>query len=179
MHIPKTNPLHQLLDIDHEIIPYYDHCAYCTKPQASHQCSRCKFVRYCSRDCQAQAWRGGPMTIIGTMCSTTTTKKKTTNEYYPHKKSCVKAQRYSLHEAMHGNDGFYITSEECQLIANSLQLVVAAAATTTATTAAITDAARYNNSNSNSVTNNDDADLLRCFRVYFESVQALDGCFML
>ena len=103
----------------------------------------------------------------------------TGTEYYPHKKSCVKAQRYSLHEAMHGNDGFYITSEECQLIANSLQLVVATTAATTTTV--ITDAARYNNSNSNSnsVTNNDDADLLRCFRVYFESVQALDGCFML
>ena len=78
--------------------PHFDHCANCTKllPKMN-QCSRCKMVKYCSRDCQALHW------------------KKV------HKSSCVKAQPFSLYKCMNGNDGFHVSPEECQ----GLQLALA------------------------------------------------------
>ena len=77
--------------------PRYDRCANCTKlfPTMS-RCSRCKIVKYCSRDCQSSHW------------------KKV------HKQSCVKAQPLALYKSMNGNDGFLMTPDECKVLANAL-----------------------------------------------------------
>ena len=77
--------------------PRYDRCANCTKllPKMS-RCSRCKIVKYCSRDCQSSHW------------------KKV------HKQSCVKAQPFALYKSMNGNDGFLMTPDECKGLAEAL-----------------------------------------------------------
>ena len=80
--------------------PHYDHCANCTH-KAIHstmkRCSRCKMVQYCSRNCQAQHWKA---------C---------------HKQSCVSAQTHrTLREALQTNDGFLVTSDECQVLSTAL-----------------------------------------------------------
>lgn len=77
--------------------PHYDRCAKCTKlfPNMN-QCSRCKIVKYCSRECQSSHWRK------------------------VHKESCTKAQILPLYKIMNGNDGFLISPEECR----ALQLVL-------------------------------------------------------
>lgn len=77
--------------------PRYDRCANCTKllPKMS-RCSRCKIVKYCSRDCQSSHW------------------KKV------HKQSCVKAQPFTLYKSMNGNDGFLMTPDECKGLAEAL-----------------------------------------------------------
>ena len=35
-----------------------DICTQCGKPEAKKRCSQCKFVFYCSADCQRAAWPG-------------------------------------------------------------------------------------------------------------------------
>ena len=77
--------------------PRYDRCANCTKllPKMS-RCSRCKIVKYCSRECQSSHW------------------KKV------HKQSCVKAQPFALYKSMNGNDGFLMTPDECKGLAEAL-----------------------------------------------------------
>ena len=111
--------------------PRYDRCANCTKP-ANLQCARCKVVKYCSRDpCQSSHW------------------KKV------HKNSCTKAQHFSLWKSLHGNDGFYISPEEC-----------------TALQSALSNALIH-------PTNSQDANVIRCFQAYFGAVANLGGCFVL
>eukprot|EP00536_Pseudo-nitzschia_multiseries_P001996 jgi/Psemu1/301159/fgenesh1_kg.26_\ len=91
--------LSALLNQDDENTPYphFDHCANCTKllPKMN-QCSRCRMVKYCSRECQSSHW------------------KKV------HKSSCVKAQPFSLYKSMNGNDGFHVSPEECRGLQLSL-----------------------------------------------------------
>jgi hypothetical protein len=85
---------------EEEPIPHYDHCANCTTAALTTKklrCSRCKFVSYCSKECQAQHWKS------------------------VHRNSCVPAQEVTLEEAMSTNDGFYITPEECLTISASLR----------------------------------------------------------
>ena len=85
---------------EEEPIPHYDHCAHCTAALLSTKklrCSRCKFVNYCSKECQAQHWKS------------------------VHRNSCVPAQEVTVEEAMSTNDGFYITPEECLTISTSLR----------------------------------------------------------
>lgn len=78
-------------DDSNTIYPHYDRCANCTKlAPKMNQCSRCKMVKYCSRDCQALHW------------------KKV------HKQSCTKAQPLPLYKSLNGNDGFLMTPEECR-----------------------------------------------------------------
>jgi len=108
--------------------PRYDRCANCTKllPKMN-QCSRCKIVKYCSRDCQSSHWRK------------------------VHKQSCTKAQALPLYKIMNGNDGFYVSPEECR----TLQI-------------ALSD---------HSIISSDD--VVRCFEAYFGVVADLGGCFVL
>jgi hypothetical protein len=85
-----------------EPTPHYDHCANCTQKTTStitisdnnnknKRCARCKIVQYCSRDCQAQHWK---------KC---------------HKQSCLAAEpNRTLFQALQTNDGFLVTSQECQ-----------------------------------------------------------------
>lgn len=78
--------------------PRYDRCANCTKvfPNKMSRCSRCKIVKYCSRDCQSLHWKE------------------------VHKHSCVKAQPLALYKIMNGNDGFHMSSEECGVLTMAL-----------------------------------------------------------
>jgi len=86
-----------LSDDDNTQFPRYNHCANCTKRNVyMNQCSRCKMVKYCSRECQSLHW------------------KKV------HKESCTKAQPFSLYESMCGSDGFYISPEECRVLHRAL-----------------------------------------------------------
>ena len=108
--------------------PRYDHCANCTKKMPNmNRCSQCKMVNYCSRDCQSSHW------------------KKV------HKSSCTKAQPLSLYKCMNGNDGFFISPDECRALQNALS--------------------------KDEKTRTDD--VIRCFRAYFDVAGDLHGCFML
>ena len=121
---------------DNDVYPHYDHCANCTKP-AINKCSKCKIVRYCSQDCQAKHWKA------------------------IHRSSCVPAQtNFSLWKALHGNDGFYLTVDECALLSNGLYKELATG-------------------NDGGHDDDDDDDLIRYFAVYFEYVANLDGCFVI
>ena len=114
--------------------PHYDRCAYCTKP-ATYQCSQCKIVKYCSRNpCQASHW------------------KKI------HKASCVNACPFSLWECLQGNDGFYVTSEECLALQSALLKGLSQENTTTGTK---------------------DHNIIQCFAAYFCVTAELGGCFVL
>jgi MYND finger len=83
------------------VYPRYDRCANCTKP-ATLQCSKCKIVKYCSRDpCQAVHW------------------KKV------HKQSCCKAHTgRSLWQCLHGSDGFMVSPEECMALQAALDRAI-------------------------------------------------------
>lgn len=81
---------------DDEPTPHFDHCAYCTQPEATKRCGKCKIVAYCSRDCQMKHW-----TSI-------------------HRKSCIPAESRTLWKALHTNDGFHITVSECHQLATTL-----------------------------------------------------------
>jgi hypothetical protein len=81
---------------DDEPVPHYDRCSKCAKPAAK-RCSRCKIVKYCSRECQSDHWKS------------------------PHKQSCIKAQSITLVSAIQGNDGFLVTAGECQEICKGLK----------------------------------------------------------
>ena len=59
----QTEAASQLLEtLDSEAVrsllkePNATSCGYCHQPEASQRCSRCKRVRYCSRDCQSSDW---------------------------------------------------------------------------------------------------------------------------
>ena len=108
--------------------PHYDRCANCTKlfPKMN-QCSRCKIVKYCSRDCQSSHW------------------KKV------HKESCTKAIALPLYKIMNGNDGFYMSPEECR----ALQMALSKDETI------------------------DIDKVIQCFQAYFDIAADLGGCFVL
>lgn len=76
--------------------PHYEKCAQCTEP-ASNGCSRCKIVKYCSRECQRRHWKA---------C---------------HKASCERAREICLREALKTNDGFLITPTECHTLSLALK----------------------------------------------------------
>lgn len=86
-----------LLHTDDNPTPHYDHCAQCTKPQASKRCAKCKIVSYCSRECQAKHWKR------------------------VHKASCLAAESRTLWTILHTNDGFLVTKDECRELANILE----------------------------------------------------------
>jgi hypothetical protein len=112
--------------------PRYDLCACCTKP-ASHQCSRCKIVKYCSKNpCQSSHW------------------KKV------HKESCTKAHPLSLWECLQGNDGFYVSSEECLALQSALLKGLSQENITTK-----------------------DHNIIQCYAAYFGVTAELGGCFVL
>lgn len=82
-----------------EPTPHYDCCATCTSRQDAAQllqCSRCKMVKYCSRNCQKQHWKP---------C---------------HKASCEPARPCSLIAALKTNEGFWIANTECRALARLL-----------------------------------------------------------
>lgn len=83
-------------DSDGVVYPRYDYCASCTKHPAPQQCSRCKFVRYCNRSCQAKHWK------------------------HVHRHSCEPARAVSLREAMLGHEGYHVSPEECRRLETSL-----------------------------------------------------------
>jgi hypothetical protein len=60
-------------------------CSHCQAPEAVQHCSRCKYYRYCSRECQAAAWS-------------------------THKVECarLKKTKRTLWNIMLGNDGFIV-----------------------------------------------------------------------
>jgi hypothetical protein len=75
---------------------HYDRCANCTKP-ATRNCSRCRIVKYCSRECQCAHW------------------KKV------HKASCIEAEPKSLWESLQGEVwAFHVSSTECRAICTAL-----------------------------------------------------------
>ena len=76
--------------------PHYDKCAQCTQ-SASQQCTRCKIVKYCTRDCQRRHWKA---------C---------------HKASCEQAREISLRQALTTNDGFLVSPVECQALSQGLK----------------------------------------------------------
>lgn len=91
---PDMGPLASILgDMTYA---HYDRCAQCTK-EATKKCSKCKIVRYCTRECQSKHWNEG------------------------HKKRCQKAEELSLRQALSGNDGFRITPEECTELCKALK----------------------------------------------------------
>ncbi len=108
--------------------PRYDRCAYCTK-EAKLQCAKCKIVKYCCRDpCQSAHW------------------KKI------HKTSCIEAHRMSLWNSIQGNDGFWVSPEECL----ALQLAL-----------------------SRAPDHSEDTPVIRCFQSYFGMAAELGGCFVI
>jgi hypothetical protein len=102
---------------DHDAVyPHYDCCAECTrqltvstkKPESSddrdggqntaksHNCGRCKFVKYCGRPCQVRHWKR------------------------IHRHSCEQARPIDLHEALLGHEGYWISPDECNAIQMTL-----------------------------------------------------------
>jgi hypothetical protein len=120
-----------------EPTPHYDHCANCTQkiPSSMLRCSRCKIVQYCSRDCQAKHWKG---------C---------------HKTSCIPAEpNRTLFQALHTNDGFLVTSEECRELSRGFS------------------ACLKSNTTQHSTTKK--SNMVEGFAVYFQYAADLGGCFV-
>lgn len=84
---------------------HYDRCANCTQA-ATRRCSRCKIVKYCSRECQSSHWK----TV--------------------HKASCIEARSgVSLAELLDWDNGLHkefhalhILPEECRALHTALSL---------------------------------------------------------
>ena len=81
---------------EEDATPHYDKCAQCTR-SASQQCTRCKIVKYCNRECQKRHWKA---------C---------------HKASCEPARSVSLRQALKTNDGFLVTPVECRALSQGLK----------------------------------------------------------
>ena len=93
---PELAGLFNKDNADGEPSPRYDHCAQCTKSNAPKRCTRCKIVSYCSRECQVKHWKE------------------------VHRKSCLQAESRTLWKALHTNDGFLVTAQECNELARVL-----------------------------------------------------------
>lgn len=110
--------------------PHFDHCAQCTSPEANKRCGDCKIVGYCSRDCQAKHWK------------------------QVHRLSCLDAEPRTLWKALQTNDGFLVTLQECNQLAEVLMGEIPQH----------TGAMKV---------------LVETFAVYFQFAAGLGGCFVL
>jgi hypothetical protein len=125
--------------LQHDPTPHYECCAQCTKSNATQQCSKCRIVKYCDRTCQKQHWKA------------------------VHRTSCEHARPCTLRQALKTNEGFYVTPDECRIIAQVLKR----------------DTSQATNKQIQESSDSSTAVLIRIFASYFDHVSNLEGCFVL